>query len=221
MKRINPRMLAGLPVLAVGVFAGIISYNDILNLALTHGQAGIPARLLPLTVDLLIVAGSVILLWPAGESGWLGWLGVGPGVGATIFANIESQLPHGWLSATVAAWAAIALTLATFMFERWLKAQIRPVSATPATVQPPAGQVAGEVAEGGRQVADTAADPACGHVLFGDPERDVQTAYVHSRDCLGETPSIRQLAAAHGLSRYKVGELVGPLNGHGELEAAD
>jgi predicted XRE-type DNA-binding protein len=38
-------------------------------------------------------------------------------------------------------------------------------------------------------------------------------AFLHARDCLGEPLSQRQLSAAFGLSRPKVAELVGPLNG--------
>jgi len=40
--------------------------------------------------------------------------------------------------------------------------------------------------------------------------------YLHTRDCLGETPSQRRLAVAYGISRPKVAALVGPLNGHRE-----
>jgi hypothetical protein len=62
------------------------------------------------------VAGSVILL--AGS--WLGWIGVALGVGGTVYANVMSGLPRGPLAATVAAWPALAFTVASFMLERWL-----------------------------------------------------------------------------------------------------
>jgi hypothetical protein len=42
----------------------------------------------------------------------------------------------------------------------------------------------------------------------------VVRAYLHGRDCLGEQPSQRHLAATFGLSRPKVAELVAPHNGH-------
>ena len=48
-----------------------------------------------------------------------------PGVAATLFANVCSGLPHGHLAATVAAWPAIAFSVASFMLERWLKSQAR------------------------------------------------------------------------------------------------
>jgi len=110
-------LLAALPVAAVAVIAGLVSYSHITALGLRTGQSTADAHLLPLAVDGLIVAGSVILL--AGS--WLGWLGVAPGVSATVFANVESGLPHGPLAATVAAWPALAFSVATFMHERWLK----------------------------------------------------------------------------------------------------
>jgi Protein of unknown function (DUF2637) len=112
-------LLAALPVAAVAVIAGVVSYSHIEALGLATGQSITDARLLPLAVDGLIVAGSVILL--AGS--WLGWIGVAIGVGGTLYANVMSGLPRGPLAATVAAWPALAFTVASFMLERWLKSQ--------------------------------------------------------------------------------------------------
>ena len=97
-------LLAALPVAAVAVIAGIVSFSHIEALGLRTGQTITDARLLPLAVDGLIVAGSVILL--AGS--WLGWIGVGLGVIGTLYANVMSGLPRGPLAATVAAWPALA-----------------------------------------------------------------------------------------------------------------
>jgi len=115
----RPVLLAALPVALVALVAGTVSYSHIVSLGLRTGQSPADAHLLPLAVDGLIVAGSVILL--AGS--WLGWLGVVPGVGATLFANLESGLPHGQLAAIVATWPAIAFTVASAMLERWLAGQ--------------------------------------------------------------------------------------------------
>jgi hypothetical protein len=113
-------LLAALPVAAVAVIAGIVSYSHIEALGLRTGQTVTDARLLPLAVDGLIVAGSVILL--AGSR--LGWIGLSLGVAGTLYANVMSGLPRGPLAAAVAAWPAIAFTVASFMLERWLKAQV-------------------------------------------------------------------------------------------------
>ena len=49
---------------------------------------------MPFGVDGLIVVGSVVLLQAAPGQTWLGWLGIVPGVAASLFANVESGL--GW-----------------------------------------------------------------------------------------------------------------------------
>lgn len=108
---------AALPVAAVAIIAGIVSYSHIEHLALAEHQPLTLARLFPFAVDGLIAAGSVVVL--GGEQ--LGWLAVVPGVAATLFANIESGIGYGPLAATVAAWPAVAFSVASFVLERWIK----------------------------------------------------------------------------------------------------
>src|ERR1700730_11807630 len=110
---------AAAPFAIVAIVAGVVSFGHIEGLALSVHQPIADARLLPLSVDGLIVAGSVVIL--AGY--WLGWLGVVAGVAATVSANVESGLPYGPLSATVAAWPAVAFTVARLILERWMKRQ--------------------------------------------------------------------------------------------------
>ena len=174
----------------MATFAGIVSYSHIYRLALATGQTGTAARLMPLSVDCLIIAGSVILFQAGPSQQWLGWLGVAPGVAATLFANVESGISHGWLAATVNGWPALAFCLASFMLERWLRGQGQPA---PAGV----GQ--------------------CAHRVARTAEEAVVQSYLHIRDCLGEQPSQRQLSAGFGISRPKVAELVGALT---EMRAA-
>ena len=204
-------VLAALPVGAVAVIAGVVSYSHITALGLRTGQSPADAHLLPLAVDGMVAAGAVILA--AGS--WLGWLGVVPGVGATLFANLESGMPGGHLAATVAAWPAIAFTVASFMLERWLKSQAgrgHLLRHTGAAYGPE---------ERCMPQPDAAADgqgdtplATCGHELAGPAEQVVVAAYLHQRDCLGQVPSQRQLAASYGVSRHQVAALVGSLNGH-------
>jgi Protein of unknown function (DUF2637) len=52
-------------VLLLAAFAAVISYSNIYTLARDHGQAGTAARLLPLSVDGLILAASLVLLHKA------------------------------------------------------------------------------------------------------------------------------------------------------------
>lgn len=212
---------AAVPVAIVAVIAGVVSYGHIEALALSVHQTLAAARLLPFSVDFLIVAGSVIIL--AGY--WLGWLGVASGVAATLFANVQSGLPYGPLSATVAAWPAVAFTVASFLLERWIKRQVSR-----------GGQGGSEVAAGQEpNVRDTHITPpelatldqpepppaTCGHEVASTPEEAVVQAYLHERDCLGGKPSMRALAKVHGVSRPRVAALVGSLNGHGQPEEVD
>jgi hypothetical protein len=99
--------------------AGKVSYTHITALGLRTHQGWTDSHLLAVPIDGLIVGGSVILA--AGSL--LGWLGVVPGIAATLFANLQYGLPHGALSAAVSTWPAIAFSVATFMLERWLKSQ--------------------------------------------------------------------------------------------------
>jgi len=204
---------AALPVAAVAVIAGIVSFGHIEALALSVHQPLADARLLPLAVDGLIVAGTVVIL--AGY--WLGWLGVVAGVAATVFANVESGLPWGPLAATVAAWPAVAFTVASFILERWLKRQVGRGGTGGSGV---ASRAVANAPRGGDFVtADVTAEPPlatpgrCGHSMAGTPEQNVVQGYLHERDCLGQTPSQRRLAATYNVSRPKVAQLVGPLNG--------
>jgi hypothetical protein len=204
---------AALPVAAVAVIAGIVSYSHIEHLALVEHQPLPLARLFPFAVDGLIAAGSVVVL--GGE--WLGWLAVVPGVAATLFANIESGIGYGPLAATVAAWPAVAFSVASFVLERWLKRQVGQGGQGGSGVAHFA--VPYELPEAGMgQPNGTAAPPSpvpsqCGHTVAGTPEENVVNAYLHERDCLGGKPSQRQLAATYGVSRPKVAQLVGPHNG--------
>jgi hypothetical protein len=45
-------------------------------------------------------------------------------------------------------------------------------------------------------------------------------AYLHARDCVGDAPSQRQLAAQFGVSRARVATLVSPLNGTFDLASS-
>jgi hypothetical protein len=52
-------------VVAVAAFAAVVSYSHIYDLGRAHGQDGTAARLLPLSVDGLILAASLVLLHEA------------------------------------------------------------------------------------------------------------------------------------------------------------
>jgi predicted GIY-YIG superfamily endonuclease len=96
---------------AVAAFAFLVSYTHIYDLALHHGQHRPAVQLLPLSVDLLIVAASLVLYLqkradehPAGIARWLPRLMLWSGIGATVAANVGYGLPFGWLAAVISAW---------------------------------------------------------------------------------------------------------------------
>src|SRR5260221_208857 len=118
------RLVAGLAFATVAAVTGVVSYTHIEALTLALHQPLMVARLMPFGVDGLIVVGSVALLQAAPGHERLGWAGVGPGVAASVFANVESGLHHGPLAAAWAGVPALSFFLATFMLERWAKAQV-------------------------------------------------------------------------------------------------
>ena len=80
-------------VCAVAGFAAVVSYSHIYGLGRAHGQDGTAARLLPLSVDGLILAVSLVLLHEARndrDGPRLARLMLWLGIGATIGANIAS-----------------------------------------------------------------------------------------------------------------------------------
>jgi uncharacterized protein DUF2637 len=98
-------------VLAVAAFAAVVSYSHIYDLGRAHGQSGTAARLLPLSVDGLIVAAGLVLLRAAREHApapvlarcclWLG-------IAATVGANVSYGAAYGPLGAIISAWPAVA-----------------------------------------------------------------------------------------------------------------
>ena len=120
-----PKIASGAAILAVATVAGVISYSHIYELTVALHQTAMVARFMPFGVDGLIMTGSVVLLQADTGQRWLGWLGVGPGVVISLFANIESGIRYGWLSATWAGIPAVSFFLACFILENWIKAQAK------------------------------------------------------------------------------------------------
>ena len=105
------RLLTAFTVLAVAAFAAVVSYSHIFDLGHLHGQDGTAARLLPLSVDGLIAAASLVMLHAARNKlpvPPLSRLMLALGVSATVAANVAYGLPFGWESAVVSAWPAAA-----------------------------------------------------------------------------------------------------------------
>lgn len=99
-------------VIGVAMVAAVVSYEHAYALVRAHGEAGWTARLIPLTVDGLIWASSMVLLDSARRcvrvAAFARWL-LGLGIAATLAANVAHGLGHGPVGAAVAAWPAVAL----------------------------------------------------------------------------------------------------------------
>ena len=207
------RLTAGLALVVVASVTGVISYTHVYDLTVSLHQPVMVARLMPFGVDGLIVVGFVVLLQAAPGQAWLGWLGVVPGVAASLFANVESGLRWGPLAAGWAGVPAASFAQATFLLERWLKAQASH------------GGQGGAQAASAKRVGVGEGMPAsrCPHGVAASAEDAVVQAFLHARDCAQMPLSQRHLAAAFGVSRPKVAELVGPLlaemNGHPPIDS--
>jgi hypothetical protein len=187
-------------VCAVAGFAAVVSYSHIYGLGRTHGQDGTAARLLPLSVDGLIVAASLVLLHEArndrdapGLARLMLWLGIG----ATVGANIAFGAGYGLLGALISAWPAVA-------FIGSVEIAMQQVRRARVPLANQAGQLVPQVP--------------------GDAEQAVRAAYAASV-AAGAPLSQRAMADRFGLSRRKVGQLVAQVtasaNGHlPEIEEA-
>jgi len=106
------RWSTALAVLGVAAVAAVASYEHAYDLVRMHGEAGWTARLVPLRVDGLIYASSLMMLDSARRKtpvpALARWL-LGVGVAATLEANVAHGLGHGLIGAAVAACPAVAL----------------------------------------------------------------------------------------------------------------
>src|SRR3984885_11903939 len=106
------RWSTALAVLGVAAVAAIASYEHAYKLVSAHGESGWTAHMVPLTVDGLIYASSMVMLDSARRKTPIPplarWL-LGLGIAATLAANVAHGLGHGLTGAAVAAWPAVAL----------------------------------------------------------------------------------------------------------------
>ena len=106
------RLSTAAAVLAVAGIAAYVSYWHAYAVVRAHGESGITAQLEPATIDGLVYASSMVVLYAARHrvpvpplARWL----LGLGVTATLTANMAQGWSHGPVGAVVAAWPAASL----------------------------------------------------------------------------------------------------------------
>ena len=171
------RLATATVVCAVAAFAAVVSYSHIYGLGRAHG--GTAARLLPLSVDGLILAASLVLLHEARNdrdapalARFMLWLGIG--------ANLAYGAGYGLLEALISAWSAVAFIGAVEIAMQQVR---RARAARAATIVPAVSEVPGDVEQAVR--ATYAASVAAGAPL-----------------------SQRAMAERFGLSRRRVSQLI-------------
>ena len=106
------RLSTAAAVLAVAGIAAYVSYWHAYAVVRAHGEAGITARLEPATIDGLVYASSMVVLYAARHRvpvpALARWL-LGLGIAATLAANMAQGWSHGLAGAVVAAWPAVSL----------------------------------------------------------------------------------------------------------------
>ncbi len=128
------RITTALAVATVAAVAAVISYRHAYELVSTHGETGVTARLVPFTVDGLILAASMLILDANRRHQSVPPLArwcLGAGVAATIGANLAHGLGHGPIGALVSAWPALALAGSFEILMMLIRTEAR-ASTTPA-----------------------------------------------------------------------------------------
>ena len=106
------RVSTAAAVLAVAGIAAYVSYGHAYAVVRAHGETGITARLEPATIDGLVYASSMVVLYAARHRvpvpSLARWL-LALGIAATLTANMAQGWSHGLVGAVVAAWPAVSL----------------------------------------------------------------------------------------------------------------
>ena len=106
------RLSTAAAVLAVAGIAAYVSYWHAYAVVRVYGETGITARLEPATIDGLVYASSMVVLYAARHRvpvpSLARWL-LALGIAATLTANMAQGWSHGPVGAVIAAWPAVSL----------------------------------------------------------------------------------------------------------------
>jgi hypothetical protein len=216
-------LTAAVVILLAGV-AAVVSYRHAYEVVIANGESGFTAILVPLTIDGLIFASSMVLLDAARRrlpAPKLAYLTLGLGVVATLAANVMHGWAHGPVGAIVAAWPALALVLS---YELLMGLIRRATKTVPAPVSeaavPPIVAAAEEILAAAATVPETvdappvpAPAPAVPAQVAAAPTGDGETEDDDGRelvDAVQVQPDAdapyRPVAVAHFLAEVVTGE---------------
>jgi hypothetical protein len=106
------RLSTAAAVVAVAGIAAYVSYGHAYTVIRAHGETGITARLEPTTIDGLVYASSMVVLYAARHRmavpSLARWL-LALGIAATLTANMAQGWSHGPVGSVVVAWPAVSL----------------------------------------------------------------------------------------------------------------
>jgi hypothetical protein len=214
-------------VVGVAGIAAYVSYWHAYEVVRAHGENGVTARLEPATIDGLVYASSMVVLYAArhrlGVPALARWL-LALGIVATLGANVA----HGWhagpIGAAVAAWPAASL-VGSYELLLWLVRSAADVSVgrDPAADQPgpqlgrarsglrlvPPGDWTGPAAaDGGQAGSGSAPDRAAGSEGAGPDQRSLalwSAADDSVVTALAEARDLDAAAVAAYLSSLEIG----------------
>lgn len=173
-------------VLLVAVVAAVVSYAHMQHVAHRSGEAW-RSYLLPLSVDGLMVAASMVLLTHrrAGQPGGaLAWCALLAGVAASLAANVAAADPSA-TARLVAAWPAVAFAVAfELLLEQRRPHGPEPAEAAPSTVpvEPAPDDVAPTVEP---HAPPGAAPPAAPALPLRAPAAEPSPAVIHAPAAAG------------------------------------
>ena len=214
-------------VLLVATVAAVVSFAHMREVAARAGE-GWRAWLLPLSVDGLVVAASMVLLTrrraglPGGRLAWAALLG---GVGASLAANIAAAEPTA-TARLVAAWPALAFAVAFELLlqqrrvpvvEPGLEPVVEPVERVvedPPTPHPVIDQPS-EVDDRMTPAGATAGGPA-GEVGEVDPLAARAAELVDAARVEGRPVGRRTVARELGVTEYRAGRLLARTTNNGD-----
>ncbi len=145
-------------VSVVGLAAAVLSYRHQYELAAGHGESAVTARLLPVSIDGLLLAGTLAVLDASRRQtghAWAARITVGLGVAMTMWANIAHGLAFGWTGIVISGWPPVALIAAVEVLSRMIRPSPAPAvpgvleagNGAPAHLLEAQQKFAGEIAE--------------------------------------------------------------------------